>query len=91
LRIHHRRSAPLAGREVEDGRARRAVDQLSHIPLYRDELQFKLDNGTGRLLDLFDEARVNELFDPTRPSVVPPTPPKRTFPWSNLLSRKTPK
>jgi hypothetical protein len=67
----------------------RSISFLTVIPLYRDELQFKLDNGTSRLLDLFDEARVNELLDPARPSVVPPPPPKRMFPWSNLLSRKT--
>jgi Suppressor of fused protein (SUFU) len=68
---------------------RRSISFLTVIPLYRDELQFKLDNGTDRLLDLFDEARVNELFNPTRPSLIAPVPPKWTFPWSNLLSRKT--
>jgi hypothetical protein len=69
----------------------RPISFLSVIPLYTDELQFKLDKGTDALLDLFDKARVNELLDPSRPSLVPAAPPKRVSRWSNLLSRKTPK
>jgi hypothetical protein len=67
----------------------RLISFLSIIPLYSGELRFALDKGFNALLDLFDEAGVNELLDPTRPSLVPGKPPKRTFPWSNLLSRKT--
>jgi hypothetical protein len=67
----------------------RLISFLSIIPLYSGELRFALDKGFNALLDLFDEAGVNELLDPTRPSLVSGKPPKRTFPWSNLLSRKT--
>jgi hypothetical protein len=69
----------------------RSISFLTIIPLYADELKFTLDKGFNALLDLFDEARVNELLDPARPSVVPANPPKRVFKWSNLLSRKTPR
>jgi hypothetical protein len=67
----------------------RPISFLSIIPLYTDELQFKLDKGTDALLGSFDKAGVNELLDPARPSVVPASPPKRVFKWSNLRSRKT--
>ena len=67
----------------------RSISFLTIIPLYSGELRFALDKGFSALLDLFDEARINELLDPTRPSLVPATPPKRVFKWSNLLSRKT--
>lgn len=40
-------------------------------PLYKDEMQVKLDDGLGRLLDLIDEARLLEIVEPDRPSVVP--------------------
>lgn len=67
----------------------RPISFLSVIPLYADELQFKLDKGTDALLDLLDKAGVNELLDPTRPSVVTTSPIRRKIKWSNLLSRKT--
>jgi hypothetical protein len=67
----------------------RLISFLTIIPLHSGELQLALDKGFTALLDLFDEARVNELLDPARPSLVPAKPPKRTFKWSNLLSRKT--
>jgi hypothetical protein len=65
------------------------ISFLTVIPLYADELRYTLDNGRGALFDRLDEARVNELLDPTRPSVVPAPPPKQGFKWPNLLSRKT--
>lgn len=40
-------------------------------PLHKDEMQVKLDDGLDRLLDLMDEARLLEIVDPDRPSVVP--------------------
>ena len=55
----------------------RLVSFLTIIPLYSGELRFALDKGFNALLDLFDEAGVNELLDPTRPSLVPGKPPKR--------------
>jgi hypothetical protein len=67
----------------------RPISFLSIIPLYTDELQFKLDKGTDALLGLFDKAGVNELLNPTRPSVVTTSPRRRMIKWSNLLSRKT--
>jgi hypothetical protein len=40
------------------------------VPLYPQELQFKLENGMDALLDLFDTHRVTERIDVGRPSVV---------------------
>jgi suppressor of fused protein SUFU len=40
-------------------------------PLYKEEMQVKLDDGLDRLLDLIDEARLLEIVKPNRPSVVP--------------------
>jgi hypothetical protein len=65
------------------------ISFLTIIPLYADELRYTLDNGRGPLFDRLDEARVNELLDPTRPSVVPAPPLKQAFKWPNLLFRKT--
>jgi hypothetical protein len=42
-------------------------------PLHADEMRVKLDDGLDRLLNLMDEARLLEIVDPDRPSVVPPT------------------
>ena len=41
------------------------------VPLYEDEMDFKLEKGTEALFDLFDEHEVTELVAPDRPSVVP--------------------
>jgi hypothetical protein len=40
------------------------------IPLYAEEMRFKLDHGAEALCELLDEAGVNELLDPDRPAVV---------------------
>lgn len=39
------------------------------VPLYREEMDFKLKRGTEPLCDLFDKAGVNELVDITRKNV----------------------
>jgi hypothetical protein len=67
----------------------RSISFLTIIPLYSGELRLALDQGFNALLRLLNQAHINELLDPTRPSLVAAVPPKRTFPWSNLLSRKT--
>jgi hypothetical protein len=40
------------------------------VPLHMQELKFKLEHGVDPLLDLFDQNRVTDRIDPTRPSVV---------------------
>src|SRR3954452_1351691 len=40
-------------------------------PLYTDEMQVKLDDGLERLAELMDEARLLEIVEIGRPSVVP--------------------
>ncbi|MDA0166966.1 suppressor of fused domain protein [Solirubrobacter ginsenosidimutans] len=53
---------------VHDGRE---IDLLAVWPLHKDEMQVKLDDGLDRLFDLLDEARITEILEPDRPSVVP--------------------
>jgi hypothetical protein len=38
--------------------------------MHADEMDLKLRKGAARLDDVFEEAGVTELVDPTRPSVV---------------------
>ncbi len=38
------------------------------VPLHQDELELKLKEGAEALFDGFDEHRVSELLDPSRPS-----------------------
>ena len=49
----------------------REIDLLSVWPLYDDEMRVKLDDGLDRLFDLLDEARIMEILNENRPSVVP--------------------
>lgn len=39
------------------------------IPLYKEEMQYKLDNGYSDLLDRFDEKGINEVIDIKRDNV----------------------
>jgi hypothetical protein len=39
------------------------------VPIYESEMQFKLENGTDALTELFDEGCVTELIDSKRPPV----------------------
>jgi hypothetical protein len=39
------------------------------VPLYRDEMEYKLTHGYEALAKLLDEHHVTELLDPKRPSV----------------------
>ncbi len=41
----------------------------SAVPLYEEEMQFKLNKGTDELLDRFDQAGINDLVDPKRRNV----------------------
>jgi hypothetical protein len=54
--------------ELADGRT---VGFYAVVPLYADEMQFKLDKGGDALVDRLDKAGVTELIDPERPSVAP--------------------
>jgi hypothetical protein len=57
---------------LEDGEKQVSFYQL--IPLFADELEYKLQEGSDALLELLNEflseAHVGQLADPTRPSVV---------------------
>ena len=44
----------------------RLINFYAVVPVYADELQLKLTQGTHALLDRFDETGVSELLDPTR-------------------------
>ena len=57
-------------RELDVGEGR-IVNFYGVVPLYEDEMDFKLEKGAEALFDLFDEHGVTELVAPDRPSVVP--------------------
>ena len=59
--------AELEELEVADGRT---VRLYAVFPLQRNELQFKLEAGYEALWERFEEARVTELVDPERESVI---------------------
>jgi hypothetical protein len=52
--------------EVPDGTR---VELLALIPLHPAEIDLKLTRGTGALIEVLDGGDVNELLDPTRPSL----------------------
>jgi hypothetical protein len=53
------------------------VNKNKHIhlwgvyPLYQEELDLKLRDGSDRLDELLDQNGITELLDPNRPSVAP--------------------
>ncbi len=47
----------------------KTVHFLSLIPLYQEEMDFKLREGLNSLLDRFDQVGVSELLDPNRVNV----------------------
>ncbi len=47
----------------------RTVNFLALVPLYREEMEYKLKHGTEALLERFAEAEVNELLDVRRSNV----------------------
>jgi Suppressor of fused protein (SUFU) len=52
--------------EIEDG----PLHFYGVIPLHKDEMQLKLEQGVEALYDPFDEAGISELVDAERPSVL---------------------
>jgi hypothetical protein len=48
----------------------REIELLAVWPLYSDEMQVKLDDGIDRLAELMDEAKLLEIVEVGRPSVV---------------------
>jgi hypothetical protein len=49
----------------------RTINFLSIIPLYSEELEFKLTNGPDAFIDLFTGRGISELLDPNRVCLVP--------------------
>ena len=43
---------------------------LAVVPIYEDEMNYKLEKGLAPLLEKFDQAGLDELIDPKRASVV---------------------
>lgn len=54
--------------KMDDGRT---IHFWSLLPLYREEMDLKLEKGADALLDLFDQAGVSEVINPARPNVAP--------------------
>lgn len=55
--------------EMDDGRILRFY---AIVPLYQEELDFKLDHGSDALLEKFDEYGINEIIDLGRRNVCKP-------------------
>jgi hypothetical protein len=49
----------------------RTIHFWSLVPLYAEEMELKLKEGTNALVERLDRAGVNTIIDPNRPSVVP--------------------
>jgi hypothetical protein len=49
--------------DMEDGRQ---VHFYAILPIYLEELEYKLEHGMDALLDKFEEHHINEIFDPKR-------------------------
>ena len=47
----------------------KVINFYNLFPLYREEMQYKLDEGLEKLIDRFDEADISEVINPTRPNV----------------------
>ena len=54
--------------ELEGGRT---VRFLGVVPIHRDEMRLKLDDGSDALYALFNAHNVSDVVDPDRPSVAP--------------------
>ena len=48
----------------------RQISFLAPLPLHADELQLKLDEGSDALVELLDQAELDEVVEADRPSVV---------------------
>lgn len=47
-----------------------AINFLWAVPMYRDEIEFKLEHGLGAILDRLDKHKVPLPIDPHRPPIV---------------------
>lgn len=52
--------------QTKDGNT---INFYAMIPVYKEEMDYKLEEGTDALLDLFDEYGITELVDIERPNV----------------------
>lgn len=57
--------------EVADGPS---INLLALVPLYPEELDLKIEQGTSALVDLLDRDGVSEVFDPDRRSLIDESP-----------------
>lgn len=48
---------------------RKTINFFALVPLYREEMEFKLKHGADALLDRFDKHGVSEMIHPARPNV----------------------
>jgi hypothetical protein len=46
------------------------IDLLALVPLHPAEVELKVSQGTNTLIAVLDRGRINELLNPTRPSLV---------------------
>ncbi|WP_299438260.1 suppressor of fused domain protein [uncultured Aquimarina sp.] len=60
----------------------RKINIYNVFPLYKDELEFKIENGYNKLLDLLIKANGKEVLDLNRKNLIP----KRTL-WNRLTGK----
>lgn len=60
-------SLPMEFRTLEID-SKKTIHFFSLIPLFKDEMDYKLDNGIGALYDRFSKAEVSDVLDISRPS-----------------------
>ncbi|NHF61581.1 suppressor of fused domain protein [Flavobacteriaceae bacterium TP-CH-4] len=58
----------------------RKINIYNVLPLYKNELEYKIENGYNKLLDLLVKANGKEVLDPNRKNLVP----KKSF-WNKII------
>lgn len=48
---------------------KKTINFFCLLPLYKEEMDFKLKNGSNKLLEKFDEFRITDIIDPARKNV----------------------
>ena len=85
------RQLPRSGSDLLAGFAElalsddRVVQFYAVVPLYAEEMEFKLKNGTDALLERFATAGVDELIDPRRVTLGRVVPGKLKPPLQRVL------
>lgn len=68
-----------------------SVEFFEVVPLFREEMLFKIDNSTDELVARFKNAGMGRIIDISRPSTVPEDyEPQSEFFWDSIFDRVSP-